>query len=146
MTHDRIELNPAIMFGKPVIMGRNTFESMGKPLQGRTNIVLTRNENFRHEGIEIAPSLSDAIALAKTISTKEVMIIGGASVYEEALPLASTIYLTRVMAFFPDADAHFPMVNWQHWHLQSENRFEANEKNEFAHHIQQWQRKYSVAI
>lgn len=106
----------AITMGKPIIMGRKTFDAIGKPLPGRTNIVLSKKELtgtvFQGEGVDVAESLPQALALVAQVP--EVMIIGGARVYEQALALASRIYLTLIHHRF-DADVFFPKLNETDW-------------------------------
>ena len=96
--------------GRPVIMGRKTFESMKAPLPGRTNIVLTQNEQWQREGVQIVPTLEEAIALAESQSlidgVDEVMVIGGATLYREAIEQVDRMYVTQVHAS-PDGDAFF---------------------------------------
>jgi len=94
--------------GHPIIMGRKTYESIGRPLPKRTNIVITRNENFKPDGVVIVKSLEEAIAKAKEIDSSEIFIIGGGQIYNQALPLAEKLYLTVVDADFPQADTYFP--------------------------------------
>ncbi len=106
--------------GKPVIMGRRTFDSIGrKPLPGRPNIVLTRDKNFRAEGVTVAATLDEALEVARAEATKsqaeEIAIIGGSTLYEEALPRADRLYLTEVHAS-PKGDARFPAFNRADWH------------------------------
>ena len=96
--------------GRPVIMGRKTFESMKSPLPGRTNIVLTQNAQWQRDGVQVVATLDEAIALAESQSlidgVDEVMVIGGAQIYELALPLADRLYLTTVHAE-PQGDVFF---------------------------------------
>lgn len=103
--------------GKPVVMGRKTFESIGKPLSGRHNIVLTRDPDWRAEGVTVVPNLAEAVAAAgldpKT-RAEEVMIVGGAAVYAEALPVATRIYLTEVHAA-PEGDTILPPFDPARW-------------------------------
>ena len=101
-----------VTLGKPVVMGRRTHESIGRPLPGRRNIVVTRNPGYHAEGCEVAHSLEEALRIAGTAA--EVMVIGGAALYREALPLAGRIYLTRVAGQF-DADTYFPDFDAQEW-------------------------------
>lgn len=97
--------------GHPVIMGRKTFESIGRPLPNRTNIVVTHDKNFTAEGIIITHSLKEAIEKAKEYDQSEIFIIGGGNIYEQAIPLADKLYLTIVHkkveadTFFPDYSA-----------------------------------------
>lgn len=93
--------------GQPIIMGRKTFESLGKPLPNRLNIIVTRDQNFKIEGAEITHSVEQAIHLAKEEKNEEVFIIGGAQIYEQALPFADRIYLTKIDGEFA-CDTFFP--------------------------------------
>jgi dihydrofolate reductase len=101
----------AVTMGKPVIMGRKTYESIGKPLTGRTNIVLTRDRYWRADGVVSGHSLDEILRLAneaaKKTGAKEIAIIGGSALFEETLPLAAKIELTEVHAR-PDGDVFFP--------------------------------------
>jgi len=102
----------ALTMGKPVIMGRKTWDSLPrKPLPGRTNIVITHNRNFRVEGALVAHSFADAIARA---GKGEIMVIGGEAIFAEALPLAETIHLTEVAAS-PEGDAFMPRIDRTQW-------------------------------
>ena len=98
----------ALTLGHPILMGRKTFESLGRPLPGRRNIVITRNPDFQAVGSEIAVSIADAIALCA--EADEIFFIGGAALYEQVLPLVDRLYLTEVYthaqgdAWFPDYD------------------------------------------
>jgi dihydrofolate reductase len=127
----------------PVIMGRKTFESVGsKPLTGRTNIIVSRKEGLKsnYENVWFATSLDEAIEQAKKLETKEIMIAGGAQIYEQALPIANRIYLTRVHVNL-EADAFFPEFPVDEWNLTKSNDFEADEKHAYSFSIQQWDRK-----
>jgi len=120
--------------GKPMIMGRNTFESIGKPLPGRTNIVVTRNQTYSADGIVVTHSLEQALTLARDIAVKdnveEVMIIGGAQIYEQSLKMADRLYLTKVHAHL-EGDAFFPEFNMDDWQEVERQDFKASEKNTF---------------
>ena len=118
-----------VTLGKPVIMGRRTHESIGKALPGRRNIVVTRNIDYTAEGCEIAHSLREALNLAG--AAPEIMIIGGAALYREALPLTDRIYLTRVAGQF-EADTYFPAFDVQEWQEKQHVRRPADERNAFA--------------
>ncbi len=104
----------ATTLGKPVIMGRKTYDSIGKPLPGRLNIVLTRDSAWRALGVTTARDLDAALRIAKQSGADEAMIIGGAAVYEAALPIAERIYLTQVHREF-DGDTLFPFLDPQVW-------------------------------
>jgi len=102
----------AVTMGKPIIMGRKTFESIGKPLPGRRNMILTRNKDYNANGVDVFSSLQEALAAVEDL--KEVMIIGGGSIYSEALPFASRIYLTTVDYQFA-GDTFFPKIDEAQW-------------------------------
>lgn len=111
-----------------VIMGRKTVESLPKgPLPNRRNIVVSRNKNRTIEGAEVYSSLD--YALLKSMDEDEVFIIGGAQIYAQALPIADKLYLTRIHAGFPDADAFFPEIDRSVWREIHRETFPADEKN-----------------
>ena len=98
-----------LTFGHPIIMGRKTFEALPRgPLPGRRNIVVSRRGDYHPEGVEVAASLEDAIALCA--DAPEVFIIGGAQIYRQAFPIATDIYLTQIDAAAPEADTFFPTL------------------------------------
>lgn len=107
-----------VTWGKPIIMGRLTFESIGKPLPGRTNIVMTSQHDWRLPGVVTVHSFSAAVAAGRDIAARdgveEIMVIGGAQVYRTGLPHADRIYMTRVEADVA-GDAFFPALNAQSW-------------------------------
>ena len=115
-----------VTLGKPVIMGRRTHESIGKALPGRRNIVVTRNAGYTADGCEIAHSLREALELAGNAA--EIMVIGGAAIYREALPLAERIYLTRVAGQF-EADTYFPAFDPKEWLEKQRLHRPADERN-----------------
>ncbi len=114
----------AVTMGKPIIMGRKTFDSLKKPLPGRTNIVITRDKSWQYEGVKVVHSLDDAMALAEALilaeapalinGNEEVMVIGGEQIYRLAIEQADRLYLTRVYQSF-DGDAFFPEIAQQQW-------------------------------
>ncbi len=124
----------AITMGKPVIMGRKTFESIGKPLPGRTNIVITRNQEWQHSGVTVVHNLNDAFIKAEATAVidgvDEVMIIGGDQIYQTSLDLADRIYLTQVHAEV-DGDAWFAAVDWGQWHEAAREDFKAADPNPY---------------
>ena len=101
-----------LTLGKPLIMGQRTFESIGKPLPQRINIILSRDDNFSPSGCFVAKSIDEA--LKQTKGAIEVMIIGGASVYKQFLPLTNKMYLTMVEEDF-EGDAYFPEFSYNEW-------------------------------
>jgi dihydrofolate reductase len=130
-------------WGMPVIMGRKTFESVNlQPLRGRFNIVISRSPQAidTHPNIKTAFSLTQAIATAGTTDAKEVFIIGGGQVYEEALPIANKIYLTRVHVHI-EGDVFFPVINSNDWKQIANTDFQTDEKHIYAYSFQVWERK-----
>ncbi len=131
-----------VTMGKPIIMGKKTFLSLSKPLPGRVNIVITRDATWHHDGVTVVYSLKDAIECARDIACindiNEVMIIGGAQIYEQALPLADKIYMTRIYKNF-EADTFFPSINDNEWTeiFREEHETEGCEKLKYAYTILQ---------
>lgn len=118
--------------GKPIVMGRKTFESIGRPLPGRKNIVISRNRAFAAPGVEVVASLEEAIALAASIAhadgALECVVIGGAEIYREALPRADRLYFTEVHAAV-DGDAMLPPIHWPDWQEVSREHHKASADN-----------------
>jgi dihydrofolate reductase len=128
-------------WGLPILMGRKTFESLGsKLLPGRVNIILTQQEEWTAEGVRVVHSMQEAIELATQLDYKELMVIGGGQVYQEALPLAQKVWLTRVHTNIP-GDTFFPVLPSADWVLQSSEKVSADEKHIFAFDFECWQRK-----
>lgn len=123
----------------PVVMGRKTYASMGKALQGRFNIVITRQTDWQAENVVVVHSLTEAIAVAEAAHYKELLVIGGGEIYREAFPLARRIYLTRVEVELP-GDTFFPEMDPAEWHLQSEQSFAADAKHAYGYHFQVWEK------
>ncbi len=123
-----------ITMGKPIVMGRKTYESIGRPLPGRTNIVITRSPDWSAEGVSVVHSLEEALSLAQDIAVidgaTELMVIGGAEIYSTALPLADRLYLTQVHAKV-EGDAWLPQVDWTAWREVSREQFKASEGNPY---------------
>jgi dihydrofolate reductase len=119
----------SLTLGKPVIMGRKTHESIGRALSGRTNIVLSSNPDYESPGCEIATRLDQALAYAG--ESDEVMIIGGADVYQAFLPMAERIYLTRVRASV-DGDARFPDLDPDDWTVSAKEEFPAGDGRDYG--------------
>lgn len=121
-----------ITMGKPIVMGRKTFESIGRALPGRTNIVISRNAQFAPADVLLAASLDEALALAGRLADEqgagEVVVIGGAQIYALALPRADRLYLTRVHASV-EGDAVLPPVDWTQWNETSCERHTASGDN-----------------
>jgi len=120
--------------GHHIVMGRKTYESVGRPLPNRTNIVITRNPDLKIEGCIVKTSLQDAINYAKANGETELMITGGGVIFTEALPITNRIYLTRIHHTF-DADTFFPELG-EEWKLVKNERHEADEKNPYPFSFQ----------
>lgn len=123
-----------LTLGKPIVMGRKTFQSLKGPLDGRDNIVLTTDPFFEAEGVSIVNSFADALTLARTLArtgsaNDEVMVIGGAEVFRAALPYATRIYWTAVHAA-PAGDVHFPDVDLSEWTEVEQQALPAGEKDD----------------
>lgn len=118
-----------LTMGRPLVMGRKTFESIGRPLPGRRTIVITRQAGFRADGCEVVGSLQEALERA---GDGEVFVIGGAEIYREALPRASRIYLTRVEGTF-EADTFFPVLDDREWREVERMPGTLDERNRHAH-------------
>ena len=113
--------------GKPVIMGRKTYESIGRPLPGRKNIVITRDPNFSVDGISVATSVDSALTAVH--DAEEVMVIGGGSIYEAFLPMAKKLYITYIDADV-EGDTHFP--DWGNgWQESYRETYKADDKNQY---------------
>ncbi len=125
-----------VTLGKPIIMGRKTFESIGRPLPGRTNIIITRNPDWTHDGagVRVVHSLQQAIELAESLALvngfEESLVIGGAEIYALALPQADRLYLTQVHAEV-QGDAHFPPLDPTQWQEMAREDFSAIEPNPY---------------
>ncbi len=119
----------SVTMGKPIVMGRKTYESIGKPLPGRTNIVLSRNPDSRFEGVVCVGSFEDAMSVVS--DAEEIMIIGGSTIYEMLLPQVNRMYLTYVDAGF-EGDAWFPKFDGKQWRETETVTRLADEKNSYA--------------
>jgi len=137
---DDLKRFKSITSGHTVIMGRKTFESFGsRALPKRRNIVITSNEKYKAENVEIVHSFQKAIDVCR--NEKEIFIIGGSQVYEEFLDVTDKLYLTIVDAVFEDADTFFPELNFNNWELVYNERVEASEKNDYAYNFKDFIRK-----
>lgn len=133
-----------VTLGKPVVMGRATWDSIGRPLPGRDNVVLSRREGFAPEGAVVAPSLDDALALAQAAAAEagssEVCVIGGGAVYEQALARTDRLYLTVVEAEMA-GDTVFPTLDPAEWAVRVEGRITPDERNDHPARIEVWERR-----
>ncbi|RUV30271.1 MAG: dihydrofolate reductase [Mesorhizobium sp.] len=134
--------------GKPIIMGRKTYEGIGRPLPGRLSIVVTRAKAWRAEGVEIVHSLDEAISLAKVrgrcmAGADEICIIGGGEIYTQALPLADRLHVTHVLAAV-DGDVHFPPIDPDLWRIVRSENVPAGEKDSHATRYSVYERRRDV--
>ena len=127
-----------VTMGKPIIMGRNTHESIGRPLPGRQNIIVTKNSNYKAEGCTVVSSIDDALSAA--LNAEEVMVMGGASLYTQLLPQADTLYLTLVDAEL-EGDTWFPEWHSDDWQQISREDHFADDKNEYPYSFIIYERK-----
>lgn len=118
----------AVTMGKPIVMGRKTHESIGRPLPGRDNVVLSRETDYQAEGCTVLNSLEDVYK--RYADAGEVMVMGGADLYEQTLDKATRIYLTKVHAEV-DGDTWFPKIDWDIWEEVGRQDFKADARNEY---------------
>ena len=131
-----------VTWAMPVAMGRRTFQALNStPLNGRVNIVITRQKKFSLQGVVVVNKLDNAIFFAREHDYNELMIIGGGEIYKLAMPKADKIYLTRVHAVFEDADTYFPEIDESKWKLTSNQDFYKDEKHAYDYSFQIWERK-----
>ncbi|MCX6316292.1 MAG: type 3 dihydrofolate reductase [Bacteroidetes bacterium] len=128
-----------VTWGMPVVMGRKTYDSLGKPLAGRKNIVITRQPGWEATGTVAVKNIEDALFVARQADVLEVMVIGGGEIYKALFEKAKRIYLTRVEAE-PEADTFFPAIPPDEWRLVSQQNHEADEKNDYNYSFQIWER------
>ena len=120
-----------VTMGNPIVMGRKTFDSIGRVLPGRENVIVTRNRDYINADCTILHSIEDVKHFADT-TEKEVMIIGGAEIFKEVLPVADRLYITKIHAEFT-GDTYFPAIDEKEWKLVSSTPGIVDEKNKYAH-------------
>ncbi len=130
-----------LTLGHPVIMGQKTFESIGKPLPDRTNIVITNNADYHAEGCLVTHSLEEAFEVVKAVD--EVFVIGGGQIYRLALPMAQKLYITKVHGAF-EGDTFFPYIDENEWKLLNSEPHLKDEKNPFDYTFCVYERKKSA--
>ena len=119
-----------LTYGHFIIMGRKTYESIGKPLPGRTNIILTRDISYDVKDCVVLRSIDEALTYSASKKQEEVFIIGGAQIYKETIDIANKLYLTKVYAS-PHGDAYFPTIDFSNWNEISRTSISQNGKNDF---------------
>jgi dihydrofolate reductase len=120
-----------ITSGHPIIMGRKCFESIGRPLPNRTNIIVSRNPEFYIDKCILVHSVAAALSVAEEMGAEEAFIIGGGEIYIQGLPLSSKIYLTNIDINVPGADVFFPQIDMNDWDLISEDTHKKDAKNPY---------------
>ncbi|MFW0716623.1 dihydrofolate reductase [Pedobacter sp. N23S346] len=125
--------------GHTIIMGRKTFDSVGRPLPNRRNIVISRDASLKIEGVEVVNSFEEALEITKK-EEKPVFIVGGAEIYRQALPKTDLLYLTTIHHQF-DADTFFPEINRNEWDVVSSDSHKADEKNKYDYTFEVLKRK-----
>jgi dihydrofolate reductase len=128
-----------LTMGAPIVMGRKTFESIGKPLPGRTTVIITRNPEYKVEGCIVALSLKEGLSMVG--KEPKVYVIGGGEIFKEAMPLADKLYLTRIHHSF-EGDVYFPEVDMNQWEEESRQDFEPDEKNAFSYSFFCYRKKH----
>lgn len=129
-----------VTLGKPVLMGRKTFESIGRPLPGRRNLVISRNPDYQADGVEMVSSVEVALARLQGEGVEELMVIGGGYLYEQLLPKADSLYLTRI-DLAVEGDTRFPAFDDGRWQLVESEPHAADEKNPYPYRFETWQRR-----
>ena len=127
-----------ITMGKPILMGRKTFESIGKPLPGRENIVVTRDPNYRRDGIRVVHDTGSALRAAG--AAPEIMVIGGAELFRAFLPLAGRIHLTRVHGNIA-GDVMWPALDERAWQVVNSEAHPADERHAYAMTFEVWEKR-----
>ena len=127
--------------GKPVVMGRKTFESLGKQLPGRLNIVVSRNKDLvLPEGVVLCDNINTAISLLQKENSDEGFIIGGGKVFAETMGLVDRMYITRVHTVIKDADAFFPNIDHTHWKLVWDEKHDVDDFHQYAFTFEKYER------
>jgi len=127
-----------LTMGKPIVMGRKTFESIGKPLPGRLNVVLTRDANYRRDGVTVVNDVDAAIAAA--VGAGEVMVIGGADLFRLFLPRSMRVHLTRVHGNI-EGDIHWQPLDETRWHRTAAEEFPADERHSYSMTFELWEKR-----
>lgn len=121
--------------GHYVLMGRKSFESVGRPLPGRTNIVVTRNKNFQYSGVKVVHSIVEGLRFAMQHEQQELFILGGSNIYFQTMPIWDKLYVTKIDTEVPHATAFFPVINDSEWKLTSEEKHSADDANPHAYNF-----------
>ncbi len=120
-----------VTLGKPVLMGRKTYQSIGRPLPGRVNIVISRDPDFRPEGVVVCDSIEAALAQAESLGSNEVMVMGGGHIYAQCLSFAQRLYLTYIDATI-EGDTQFPDYQQYDWQEREREAYPADSRNPYS--------------
>ncbi len=132
--------------GHHILMGRKTYESIGRVLPRRNNIIITRQEDYKVEGAIVLSSLLEGIEYAQNHRENELFIIGGGEIYRQALTVCHRIYYTEVEVKIPDATTFFPLLTEEDWELVSEEKHEKDEQNPYNYKFQIYERKTPITV
>ena len=132
-----------LTWGMPIVMGRKTFESIGKALPGRKSIVITRNRDWSAADTTVVHSVQEAVQAAQVYGVKEIFVIGGAAIFQTAFASAYRLYLTRIHHAF-EGDVFLPNINEKEWQQVKSLHQPTDEKNRYAHTFEVWERKSKV--
>ncbi len=127
--------------GHHIIMGRKTYESIGKPLPGRTSVIITRDKSYFQPGCKIAYSIEEALKIAHENGDDEAMIIGGGTIYKDSLAYCDKIYLTEIETEISDGDTFFPEINPAEWVEVKRENFSADDKNPYNYSFVEYERR-----
>jgi dihydrofolate reductase len=130
----------AVTKGKPVIMGRKTYDSVGRPMPGRHNIVISRNADLKIEGVDVVSSMEEALEVVKKDNADETFVTGGEHIYKLAMPYANRIYLTRVHTTIEGGEAFFPEFDESEWSLVKSEKHEPDAENKIPYTIMVFER------
>lgn len=128
---DDLKRFKSLTLGHPIIMGRKTFDSIGKPLPGRTSIVITRDSTFKHDGVLVAYSIDQAIQMAQQITEDELFVIGGGDIYKQTLPIADKVFLTTV-DLTVEGDTTFEITDLENWKEVQNVHHSTDEKHPYS--------------
>ncbi len=129
-----------ITMGHAIIMGQKTHDSIGKALPGRTNIILSFDENYKSEGCIVVASIEEALRIASARGEEEVFIIGGASIYKQFIGIADRLYITRIHHKF-EGDVYFPEIDPKKWRVESLEEHKKDEKNPFVYDFKVYEKQ-----
>ncbi len=129
----------ALTTGHCILMGRKTYESLGRPLPNRTNIIVTRNTAFAAEGCIVVNTVEAGINETDTLNETKLFVIGGAEIFKQTIALANRIYLTRIQHKFAEADTYFPAMD-STWKLITSEPHQSDEKNPYDYTFEVWER------